>query len=405
MEEISIVHHDRKFTELHDITRFSRENISKVRDFQKTFPDYSITPLVPLDNLAKKLGISNIYIKDESYRFGQNSFKPLGGTYCIGSILAKKLNIPIKDLSYNDLVSPETQKKTGQQTFITSSDGNWGRAVAYTTYKLGHKSIVYMPKGTAQERLDNIRKFNCDASIYQGNYDEAAKQAQIDAEKNGYTFVQDSAYEGFEEIPGYIMEGYCTMALEALEQLEKINKKPTHIFLQAGVGAMAGAICAFFAHYYGPKERPICTIVEPTKANCVYLTAQANDGKMRIVTGDMDSIMAGLACGVPCSLSVPIFRDYAENYLSIPDYVAAKGMRVLGCPLRGDTRIISGESGAATSGAVFEVLMNDKYKNIKDVLKLDENSVVLCFSTEGDTFFDEYLDICWDGKFESYKKE
>lgn len=117
---------------------------------------------------------------------------------------------------------------------------------------------------------------------------------------------------------------------------------------------------------------------------------------------DMNTIMAGLACGEPCTIGWNVLRDHADNFVSAPDYVAAKGMRVLGNPLPGDTRIISGESGAATLDFVTEVLQNPALNELRDQLKLDEHSRILCFSTEGDTDRENYRNIVWDGLFPSF---
>lgn len=211
--------------------------------------------------------------------------------------------------------------------------------------------------------------------------------------------VQDTAWEGYEKIPGWIMEGYTTMALEAVRQMK--DKRPTHVFLQAGVGAMPGALTGFFSDYF-KDEKPIITIVEPDKADCIFRSAKANDGKPRFVSGDMNTIMAGLACGEPCTIAWDVLRDHADYFISMPDYVAAKGMRILGNPLKGDERIISGESGASTTGFVAEVLMNPEFCNLRRELRLNESSKILCFSTEGDTDRDNYRNIVWDGLHPSF---
>lgn len=109
-------------------------------------------------------------------------------------------------------------------------------------------------------------------------------------------------------------------------------------FLQAGVGAMAGALTGFFADIYKGRNQPLITIVEPDKADCNYRTAKANDGTLHTVTGSMNTIMAGLACGEPSTIGWNILSDYADYFVSIPDWIAAKGMRVLGNPLRDDPR-------------------------------------------------------------------
>lgn len=380
-----------------DLSFLSEAEARKIRDFHKSFPMYTPTPLAHLPETAACLGLGDVYVKDESYRFGLNAFKVLGGSYAIGNYLAQKLGKDISLVSYDMLIAPETKEQLGDITFVTATDGNHGRGVAWTANQFQLKSVVYMPKGSALERLNNIKAEGADASITDMNYDEAVRLANSQAETKGWVMVQDTAWEGYEDIPTWIMQGYGTMGLEAQEQLKE---KPTHIFLQAGVGSMAGAVTGLFSSIYG-EERPIITIVEPNKADCLYRTAEANDGERHFVTGDMNTIMAGLACGEPCSIGWNILADYADHFISCPDYVAAKGMRILGNPARKDDRVISGESGAAAFGCVAEIMTNPELSWLKDKLGLDETSRVLFFSTEGDTDQENYKAIVWDGKYPS----
>lgn len=386
--------------ELCNVKRFGIENAKKVNAFHRSFPEYNITPLADLSRFAETVGLKSVHVKDESYRFDLNAFKVLGGSYAIGSYIAQKLRMDISELSYERMTSPEIREKLGNVTFVTATDGNHGRGVAWTANRLGQKSVVYMPKGSAIERLNNIKALGSDAFITDLNYDDAVRLANENAKKYGWVMVQDTALEGYEDIPGCIMEGYTTMAYEAVEQLK--GEKPTHIFLQAGVGAMAGGLAGFFADYYGNENRPIITIVEPNKADCFYRTAAANDGKLHFVTGNMDSIMAGLCCGEPCTLAWKVLKDHADHFVSIPDYCAAKGMRILGNPLPGDKRVISGESGAAAFGFVAELMMNPSLEWLRKQLEVNENSRILCFSTEGDTDKENYRRIVWDGLHQSY---
>ena len=379
------------------LTFLSEPQAQKIREFHKTFPMYKPTPLAHLKETAAYLGLGDIYVKNESLRFGLNAFKVLGGSYAIGQYLARKLGKEMEDISYDLLTAPETKAQLGDITFVTATDGNHGRGVAWTATQLGQKSVVYMPRGSAAARLNNIRTAGADASIIEGNYDDAVRLANRQAEEKGWVLVQDTAWEGYEDIPTWIMQGYCTMGLEAYEQLPE---KPTHIFLQAGVGSMAGAVTGLFSSIYG-EDRPIITIVEPNKADCLYRTAEANDGERHFVTGDMNTIMAGLACGEPCSIGWNILADYADHFISCPDYVAAKGMRILGNPAKRDDRVISGESGAASFGCVAEIMTNPELAWLKEKLGLNENSRVLFFSTEGDTDQENYKSIVWDGKHPS----
>ena len=395
-EEFKVVQYERKSGPKYNLDFLNFESAKKVQSFHASFPVYKETPLVELKHTAKSMGLGNIYIKDESYRFGLNAFKVLGGSYAIGNYLAKRLGKSITEMPYEKLVSGEIKRELGDITFVTATDGNHGRGVAWTAKQLQQKSVVYMPKGSAEERLMNIRAEGADASITDLNYDEAVRLANSQAEQKGWVMVQDTAWEGYEDIPGWIMQGYGTMGYEAYMQLPE---KPTHIFLQAGVGSMAGAVAGFFASVYG-GDRPIITIVEPNKADCIYKTAEAADGKLHFVTGDMDTIMAGLACGEPCSIGWNVLRDYADNFISCPDYAAAQGMRVLGNPEAGDTKVVSGESGASAFGCIAEIMRDKTLVELKNKLKLDENSKVLFFSTEGDTDKENYKSIVWDGAYQ-----
>ena len=374
---------------------YSLQQAEAVREFHKSFPMYAPTPLAVLPETAKALGIGNIYVKNESFRFGLNAFKVLGGSYAIGNYLAGRLGRKLSETGYDVLIAPETRKQLGDITFITATDGNHGRGVAWTANTLGQKSVVHMPKGSVAERLNNIRLAGAEADIIDGNYDDAVRLSRKEAQENGWVIVQDTSWEGYEQIPAWIMQGYCTMGLEAYEQLPQ---KPTHIFLQAGVGSMAGTIAALFASIYG-EDRPKVIIVEPNNADCFYRTAAANDGKTHIVTGEMKTIMAGLACGEPCGLAWDILKDYADYFIAFPDWAAAKGMRILGNPMGRDDRVISGESGASAFGCMAAILTEPELAELKQELGLNETSRVLFFSTEGDTDRENYRKIVWEGTF------
>ncbi len=378
---------------------FDTATARKVNAFHASFPDYAPTPLVALDNLAGELGVAGIYVKDESKRFGLNAFKGLGGSYCLGDYIAEKLGKDIRELPYAVMTGPEVRAVLGEITFVTATDGNHGRGIAWTASRMGQKSVVYMPHGSVTERLENIRALGADASITDLNYDDTVRLARRMADEKGWVLVQDTAWPGYEKIPTRIMQGYTSMGWEITEQLGGV--KLTHIFLQAGVGAMAGAMAGFFINYYGLKDRPRIIIVEPEKADCVFRTATANDGRLHTVTGDLSTIMAGLACGEPCTVGWEVLSECADDFISMPDTCAARGMRVLGNPLGDDPRIISGESGAATMGFVTTMLGNRKYQDLKNSLGLNEYSRILCISTEGDTDRENYRRIVWDGAYAS----
>jgi len=392
-----------KVEEKADLDFLSEKQIEKAKKFHRTFPQYTKTPLVSLENLSKRLGLGGIYIKDESYRFGLNAFKVLGASYAMSKYLAQRLSIDISELDYEKLISEEIRKQLGEITFVTATDGNHGRGVAWTASQLKQKSVVYMPKGSSLTRLENIRKEGAEASIMDMNYDDAVRLAAENARKYGWVVVQDTAWEGYEDIPSWIMQGYGTMAVEALEQLNSSGiEKPTHIFVQAGVGSFAAAVQGYFASIF-KDDCPTTVIVEADEAACLYKSAIQGDGKPQIVTGDMPTIMAGLACGEPNIIAWQVLKSYSSIFVACPDWVAAKGMRILGNPLKGDDRVISGESGAVTLGLVAAIMTRDELKDLREALKLDENSRVLLFSTEGDTDPDMYRSIVWDGEYPSYE--
>ena len=372
---------------------FSARNAEISKNFHSTVDGYAPTPLAAFNSTAKQLGAGEIYVKDESYRFGLNAFKALGGSFCVGRYIADLLGKDISSLSYSDLVSPQTKASVGDITFVTATDGNHGRGIAWTAAKLGQKAVVYMPKGSAAERLENIRRLGAVSEMTDVNYDDTVRFAKQQAADNGWVLVQDTAWEGYETIPTYIMQGYLTMAAEAVQQLG--GKKPTHIFLQAGVGAMAGALAAFFRDIY--SFEPKIVVVEPDKADCFYHTAKADDGNIHTVGGALDTIMAGLACGEPCTIGWDLLKFCADAFISMEDTVAANGMRIMAAPLAEDTAVTSGESGAAGFGAAVEILRN--HPQIKTDLAMDENSTVLCFSTEGATDVENYRNIVWYGKW------
>ena len=378
-----------------DLKDFSVAEAKKAHDFHAGFAQYSQTPLTSLPGLAKALGVESIQVKDESYRFGLNAFKVLGGSYALGRYIAKTLGKNFETLPANRILSDEVREKLGQLTFVTATDGNHGRGVAWTANQLGQKSVVYMPKGSAQERLDNIRAEGADASITDMNYDDAVRLADKHAREYGWVMVQDTAWEGYTDIPLWIMQGYTTMGYEMMSQLEE---RPTHLFLQAGVGSMAGAMAGFFAGLYG-ENRPKIIIVEPNRADCLFRTAKANDGTLHSVTGDMNTIMAGLACGEPCSIGWKVLESVADGFLSVPESVAADGMRILASPCRGDSPIVSGESGAAAFGAAANILLDQELTDMKQQLGLDAHSRLLFISTEGDTDRENYRNVVWRGKY------
>lgn len=400
-EKYQIVHNDVTKRDQVSLDFINSEVVEKSRKFHSTFEQYEVTPLVELNQMAEYLGVKGVYVKDESYRFGLNAFKVLGGAFAIGKYIAEKLGVDIDELPASRLTSAEVKEKIGDITFVSATDGNHGRGVAWAAHELGQKCVIIMPDGSAIERRDNIRKLGAQCDIMDGmNYDECVRLASKYADEEGWVMVQDTAWDGYEKIPTWIIQGYSTMALEAKEQLEGYgHKRPTHIFVQAGVGSLATGVTGFFSSVYQGADKPVITVVEPEQANCNFITAQADDGTIHNVTGEMRTIMAGLACGEPVTIGWPVLNSYVDNFMSVPDLAAAHGMRVLGNPLKGDKAIISGESGAAPFGVFFELMTREDLKEMKETIGLNSESVVLMFSTEGDTDFEHYRKVVWDGKY------
>ena len=336
-----------------DIRFLNQQVADKATAFHSSFPQYRPTPLRRLQALAGQMGVGEIFVKDESYRFGLNAFKVLGGSFAIGQYIAQRLSRDLSELPYSVMTSPEVKRELGELTFVTATDGNHGRGVAWTANQLGQKSVVYMPKGSAPERLENIRKENSDASITDLRYDDTVRLAKQRAEQPNCVLVQDTSWDGYTEVPSWILQGYTTMANEVREELERQQLlAPTHIFLQAGVGSMPAALAGYFTNIYA-QHKPIITVV-------------------------------------------------ADFFISFPDYAAAKGMRILSSPLPGDERIVSGESGASAFGCVMEILSNPALSSLRDQLGIDSQSRLLFISTEGATDRENYRAIVWNGKYPSF---
>ena len=363
--------------------------------FHSTIPGYAPTPLLSLERLAQRLGVAQILVKDESMRFGLNAFKALGGSYAMARVLAERLELPPEQLTFAALQTPQAREKLGELTFVTATDGNHGRGVAWAARQLGHKAVVYMPKGSARERLENIRAQGAQAEITDLNYDDAVRLADKMAREHGWILIQDTAWPGYEQIPAWIVQGYTTIAQEIALQLDQAGwERPTHLFLQAGVGSFAGAMLGSCLARWG-ENCPVTCIVEPDRADCLYRSARA--GSITPVTGDMDSMMAGLCCGEPCTLTWPVLYGEAAAFVSCGDEYAARGMCLLGRPEAGDPVIVSGESGAVTAGVLAALMCEDELEDLRWSLGLNERSRVLCVSTEGDTDRENYRRILQNG--------
>ena len=378
----------------------SLENVAKARAFHQSFPQYAVTPLANLEGMAHYLGLGGLYVKDESYRFGLNAFKVLGGSFAIAKYIASALHRDVSEMTYDSLTSGELREEFGQATFFTATDGNHGRGVAWAANKLGQKAVVHMPKGSSRARYEAIKREGAAVTIEEMNYDDCVRLAAKEAREtvNGVV-VQDTAWPGYEDIPSWIMQGYGTMASETVEQLRHCGvNRPTHVFVQAGVGSLAGAVIGYFVNRF-PQAPPKFVVMEAQAADCLYRSALAGDGSIRVVAGDLNTIMAGLACGEPNTIAWEILRNHCQVFVSCPDWVSARGMRMLGVPVKGDPAVISGESGAVGMGLISALMETDEYRDLREYIGLDRESQVLMFSTEGNTDPMKFRKVLWDGEY------
>ena len=378
----------------------SAENVAQARAFFRSFPQYSVTPLARLDAMAGRLGLRSLSVKDESHRFGLNAFKVLGGAFAMARYIASETGKDIGAMTYDYLTGDQLRRDFGQATFFTATDGNHGRGVAWAARQLGQQAVVHMPKGSSKVRFDNIAREGAKVTIEDMNYDDCVRLAAAEAARTEHgVILQDTAWDGYELIPSWIMQGYGCMAQEAVEQLRALEiNRPSHVFVQAGVGCMASAVVGYYANLF-PTDPPKFIIMEAESAACLYKGACKGDGSPAIVTGDLETIMAGLACGEPNTIGWDILRNHADAFLACPDWLSARGMRMLAAPLKGDPAVVSGESGAVGMGVVAALMEDPACASLREAIGLDKGSDVLLFSTEGDTDPDKYRKIVWDGEY------
>lgn len=365
--------------------QFTAAGADEARRFHQSIPGYEKTPLVSLPGLAKRLGIRGLYVKDESKRFSLNAFKGLGGSYAMFRILCERLSLEPSQTTLQDLILAGQEGKLQGIEFVTCTDGNHGKGVSWAAGILGCRAHVYMPFGSQEVRAEAIRRAGtAEVTITDLSYDDTVRYATKLSEEHGWILIQDTAWEGYETIPAWIIQGYLTLAAEAAEDLDALAVRPTHVFLQAGVGAMAGGVLAYLMEHYA-QAKPIAAIVEPDVADCLYQSAKANDGEPHSVEGAPTTIMAGLNCGTPCRITWPILRDEASFFITCTDHIAAEGMRSYAAGLEGDPKAVSGESGAASLGAAQSILIDDSLRAAREAMGFTSDSVLLLINTEGDT--------------------
>lgn len=380
----------------------------KVRQLHSAIPGYHMSPLKSLPNLARRIGVGGIWVKDESERLSLNSFKVLGGAYAIYRKLLERGGFSEEELSLKNLLQLDGhhRKKLGHPVFATATDGNHGAGVAWAAHKMGFPAVIYVHSLTTKDRIRAIQRQGGKVVVVEGNYDDAVRQVSIDAKKNGWEIIADTSWEGYEDVPKWIMQGYSTIFVEAQEQFSGQGLiRPTHLLVQAGVGSLAAAAIGFYSVLFEDNV-PLSMVVEPTKAACLYESMRIGDGKPHGITGELDTIMAGLACGDPNPLAWETLYNCADFFAKCPDYVAAKGMRVYSTPLPADPFIVSGESGAVTLGALMYTMEYEGARELRDAMGLNEESQIMLINSEGNTSPDEFRSVVWEGSMpvpEEYK--
>jgi len=347
----------------------------EVADFHETIGNKE-TPLVKLPGLAKHLGIGSLILKDESHRFGLNAFKALGASYAMYRQIEKNPQI---------------------KTFCIATDGNHGRAVAWMARKLGRKALVYMPQGTVSDRVRAIKQEGADVFVINQAYDIAVKMASTRVDetnkKSGnhfWSLIQDTAWDGYEEVPLDIMKGYWTQIHEITRQIGK--EKIDVLFLQTGVGSWAASIIGYIMKKW--QNPPVCISVEPHSANCLFESIKT--GYRVSVENNETTTMAGLNCGSVSTLAWNILKNGLVGSISISDKLSEEAMITLASPVSGDPVIISGESGASGLGALIGLCKMNEFNNFKEKICLNKTSSVLVINTEGDTDRSNYKRVVTD---------
>lgn len=349
---------------------FSRDAMQ----FHKRLPTYAATPLVALPMYANGCGIENIFVKDESTRFGLPAFKILGASWATYCVLRERFLLLHNDWQTIDELQSRVHDAR-EITLYSATDGNHGRAVARSASMFGLRASIYVPKGTAAARIAGIESEGAMVTVVDGTYDDTVARAAHDAKVNSGLLIQDNGWVGYEEIPRLVMEGYSTMLWEIDEQLAAMKcEPPTHVIVQLGVGTFAETVVRHFA---GKEEPPVIIGVEPVSAACVLESVRAR--KIVKVPGPHTSIMAGMNCDSPSLVSFPVMQKGIACFVPISDERAKEAMRFLA-----RHNIVSGETGAAGMGALLE-LFAPANASAREALRFHSRSRVLLFSTEGAT--------------------
>lgn len=337
------------------------------------------TPLYDLPGLADQLGVANILLKDESVRSELGSFKALGAPIALVRLILRLW--PEDNVDPIALFAGAYKAGFGGFTVISATDGNHGKALAAAARSIGCRCVIVLHANVSVEREEAIATYGAEIVRIQGNYDASVAEAERLAKVNGWYVVSDTSYDGYEEVPRDVMQGYGTVAAEIVESFGSAGGTApfTHVFLQGGVGGMAAGIASYFWETYG-ANRPTVVIVEPEQADCLYQSAI--QGIAAKATGSVDSVMAGLACGETSPLAWRFLETGADYFMTITDEDALQAVRLLASGNGRDIPIVSGESGAAGLAGLTVLSHNAE---LAAKVGLGRDSRVLLISTEGAT--------------------
>ena len=342
------------------------------------WPGYQTTPLHRLNHLAADIGINTIWYKDESQRFHLKSFKALGGAYAVARQLQNKVaEIIGVTPAIADLLAKKHDDIVSQIVISCATDGNHGRSVAWGCQMFGCACIIYIHRGVSIGRQQAMEVFGARVIRITGNYDDSVKQADAEARQQGRIIVSDTSYTGYMDIPRDVALGYTVLLFESVRQMQ--GDIPTHVFIQGGVGGLASAVCAYFWELWG-TQRPRLIIVEPENANCLQQSARA--GAPVAVEGDLDTLMAGLACGEVSALAWQILASGGTDFMTINEVAIPLTMKLLAQGLQDDPKIEAGESAVAGLATLITACGDE---SMRSWLGLDKLSRVYVLGTEGAT--------------------
>lgn len=336
------------------------------------------TPAWSLPKLAAALKVGALHVKDESKRSELGSFKALGAPIALLRLVLRRW--PDQAWNAADLLAGLHAKPLHDFVVISATDGNHGRVLAAAAQSMGCRCVIVLHAHVSLEREDAIAAFDADIIRITGNYDESVFEAARLAATNGWEVVSDTSYEGYEEIPRDVMQGYGVLVDELLEDSPEGSHCPfTHVVLQGGVGGLAAGVVSHFWERYG-ANRPTFIVVEPEQADCLYQSALR--GCASRATGTVDSVMAGLACGETSPLAWRFLQPTVDMFMTVTDAQAEAAMRDLADGAAGDIPMVSGESGAAGLAALQALIGNTEMRQQSGI---DASSRVVLFNTEGAT--------------------